>query len=94
MLVFCASHLNDTNDDIETVEKLGRRSIILHSWRPTPVPQRRHLAPALRPPLSAGFLCVRGVRRLVVTNYPYVVYYEVAGDQVIILSILHASADE
>ena len=31
------------------------------------------------------------VRRLVVTNYPYVVFYAVANDEVVILSVRHTA---
>lgn len=55
---------------------------------------RQSIARLVRWPHSARATNVPGVRRLVVTNYPYVVYYEVAGEQVIVLSIRHASADQ
>jgi plasmid stabilization system protein ParE len=34
-----------------------------------------------------------GVRRLVVANYPYVVYYEIAEGDVIVLSVLHSAQE-
>lgn len=37
---------------------------------------------------------IQGVRRLVVTNYPYVVYYKPEGERVIILNILHTSQSQ
>lgn len=33
------------------------------------------------------------VRRLIVTNYPYLVYYKVEADEVIVLNILHTAQD-
>ena len=33
------------------------------------------------------------VRRLVVTNYPYVVYYHVDNDRVLILTVMHSAQD-
>lgn len=36
---------------------------------------------------------IEHVRRLVVTNYPYVVYYKPDGKYIIILSVLHAVQD-
>ena len=36
---------------------------------------------------------IPGVRRLVVTNYPYVVYYEVVDGEVIVLTVLHSAQE-
>ena len=33
------------------------------------------------------------IRRLVVTNYPYVVYYQIRGEDVLIVSVMHAAQD-
>ncbi len=54
---------------------------------------RQAIARLVRWPHSARATNVPGVRRLVVTNYPYVVYYQVAGDEVVVLTILHSAAD-
>lgn len=35
----------------------------------------------------------KNIRRLVVTNYPYVVYYRVHDDEVVILTVTHAAQD-
>jgi len=34
---------------------------------------------------------IEGVRRLVVPNYPYIVYYKTESKQVIVLNILHSA---
>jgi toxin ParE1/3/4 len=34
-----------------------------------------------------------GVRRIVVINYPYVVYYHVNDDRVLILTVMHTAQD-
>jgi plasmid stabilization system protein ParE len=34
-----------------------------------------------------------GIRRLVISPYPYLIFYEVAADEVIIHAVRHASRD-
>lgn len=44
-------------------------------------------------PYSGRATELDGVRRQVVSNYPYVVYYRVDNDEVIILSVMHSARD-
>jgi addiction module RelE/StbE family toxin len=54
---------------------------------------RQSIARLVQWPRSARMTDAPGVRRLVVTNYPYVVYYDAADDEVIVLTVLHSAQE-
>lgn len=79
-------------EDLENIRRFISKNSHTSAWVVASF-IRQAIARLVRWPHSARTTDAPGVRRLVVTNYPYVVYYEVAGAEVIVLAVLHSAQD-
>lgn len=79
------SELDDTLTDIAERSPQGARRVQTRI--------RATLALMLRHPESGRSTSLAGLRRIVVNPYPYLIFYEISDDTIVVVGVRHAMRD-